>query len=269
LPDDPAEEPTAGGFRDGADGFLSLVPVGTGWLARALVVQWTGATAAATIGVFTPAGAWTRMIEIALVAFTTFFATIGPPDVAAIFAGLTHDNTPRERRGMALKGTLIAAGILLFFALLGEAVLERLGISLAALRTAGGILLLLIAIDLVFARPSGGTTTTSEENAEAEGKRDISVFPLATPLIAGPGAMGAAILLIADTEGDRVAMAVVIVTMLGVILLTFLLMLVATQVQRVLGVTGLHVVSRIIGVLLAALAVQFVFDGIAASGLLT
>jgi multiple antibiotic resistance protein len=208
------------------------------------------------------------MIETAFVAFATFFATIGPPDVAAIFAGLTHDNTPGERRAMALKGTLIAGAILLFFALLGEAVLERLGISLAALRTAGGILLLLIAIDLVFARPSGGTTTTREENEEAAGKRDISVFPLATPLIAGPGAMGAAILLVADTEGDRLAMAVVIATMLGVVLLAFVLMLIATQVQRLLGVTGLHVVSRIIGILLAALAVQFVFDGIAASGLL-
>jgi len=209
------------------------------------------------------------MLETALVAFTTFFATVGPPDVAALFAALTPRNTAAERRAIALKATTIAAGVLLFFALFGEAVLAHFGISLPALRTAGGILLLLIAIDLVFARPSGGTSTTSEETAEARSKPDISVFPLATPLIAGPGAIGAAILLTADAQGDRLRIAVVIAVMLGVLLLTFALMLVATQVQRILGVTGLHVVSRVVGVLLAALAVQFIFDGIGASGLLT
>jgi multiple antibiotic resistance protein len=121
---------------------------------------------------------------------------------------------------------------------------------------------------MVFGRPSGGTTTTSAENAEAALKHDLSVFPLATPLIAGPGAIGATILLVADAEADRLRIAIVIGVMLGVLLLTFLLMLVATQVQRLLGVTGLHVVSRIVGVLLAALAVQFILDGIRTSGIL-
>lgn len=208
------------------------------------------------------------MTETAFVALTTFFATVGPPDVAALFAALTHDNTAAERRTMALKGALIGAAILLFFALFGELVLENFGISLPALRTAGGILLLLIAIDMVFARPSGGTTTTREENKEAEGKTDLSVFPLATPLIAGPGAIGAAILLVADADGDPVKISIVIAALLAIVLLTFLLMLVATQVQRLLGVTGLQVLSRVIGVLLAALAVQFIFDGVANSGLL-
>jgi multiple antibiotic resistance protein len=207
------------------------------------------------------------MLETALIAFTTYFATIGPADVAALFAALTPDNTPAERRAMALKGTLIATVILLSFALFGEALLGLFGISLPALRAAGGILLLLIAIDMVFGRASGGRTTT-EENAEATAKHDISVFPLATPLIAGPGAIGATILLVADAQGDRLRVAVVILVLLGVLLLTFLLLLVATQVHRLLGVTGLHVVSRIVGVLLAALAVQFIFDGIGASGIL-
>ncbi len=209
------------------------------------------------------------MLETALVAFTTFFATIGPPDVAALFAALTAQNTPAERRAMALKGTLIAAAVLLVFAFFGEALLTVFGISLAALRTAGGILLLLIAIDMVFARPSGGTTTTSAENEEAVAKADISVFPLATPLIAGPGAIGATILLVANAQGDWTAVAVVVAALLTVLVLTYLLMLVAGQVQRLLGVTGLQVVSRVIGVLLAALAVQFIFDGIGASGLLS
>lgn len=208
------------------------------------------------------------MLETALVALTTYFATIGPLDVAAIFAALTPNNTTRERRAIALKGTLIALGILLLFALFGDALLHLFGISLPALRTAGGVLLLLIAIDLVFARPSGGVTTTEDENKEATAKQDISVFPLATPLLAGPGAMGATILLVADAEGDPATIAIVIGCLVAMLLATFILMLIAVQIQRLLGVTGLHVISRVFGVLLAALAVQFIFDGIASSGLL-
>ena len=208
------------------------------------------------------------MLETALLAFTTFFATIGPLDTAAMLPALTPHNTAVERRAMALKGSLLGGGILLFFALFGEGVLAAFGITLPALRTAGGVLLLLIAIDMVFARPSGGTTTTADERAEATAKHDISVFPLATPLIAGPGAIGASILLVAQTQRDPAEMAVVIAALLAVILLTYLLLLAATHVQKLLGVTALQVVSRVMGVLLAALAVQFLFDGIAASGLL-
>jgi multiple antibiotic resistance protein len=169
---------------------------------------------------------------------------------------------------MAVRGTLIATGILLTFALTGDLLLASLGISLAALRVAGGILLLLIAIDMVFARPSGGTTTTAEETEEAARRADVSVFPLATPLIAGPGAMGAVILLMADVRGDLLGQSIVIGMLLAVLVITLLSMLLSSQLQRVLGVTGLHVVSRVFGVLLAALAVQFMFDGIADSGLL-
>jgi MarC family membrane protein len=208
------------------------------------------------------------MLETALVASTTFFATIGPLDVAALFAALTPRNTLAERRAIALKGTLIALGILLVFAIFGDSLLHLFGISLPALRTAGGILLLLIAIDMVFARSSGGVTTTEEENREATGKRDISVFPLATPLIAGPGTMGATILLVAGAEGDPATIGIVVGCLVAMILVTFVLMLIAAQIQRLLGVTGLHVIARVMGVLLAALAVQFIFDGIAGSGLM-
>tara|TARA_R100000005_G_C4985335_1_gene193838 strand:- start:397 stop:1026 length:630 start_codon:yes stop_codon:yes gene_type:complete len=208
------------------------------------------------------------MLETALVAFTTFFATIGPLDVAALFAALTVQATPKERRQMALKGALIACVILLFFALFGKSVLASFGITLSALQASGGVLLLLIAIDMVFARNSGSSTTTDEERAEAKGKKDVSVFPLATPLIAGPGAIGAAVLLVAEAGDDAVHATIVIAVMLGTVLLTFVLMLLATQVQKLLGVTGLHVISRIVGVLLAALAVQFIFNGIRDSGLL-
>ena len=209
------------------------------------------------------------MLQTALVAFTTFFATIGPLDTAALFPALTPHNTAQERRAMALKGALIGGAILVFFALFGEGVLAAFGITLPALRTAGGVLLLLIAIDMVFARPSGGTTTTPDEQAEAATRQDVSVFPLATPLIAGPGAIGAAILLTADADGDPLHLAIVVAALLAVILLTYLLLLAATAVQRLLGVTGLHVISRVMGVLLAALAVQFIFDGVAGSGLVS
>ena len=130
------------------------------------------------------------VIETAGVAFATFFATIGPLDVAAMYAALTSAVSRKRRRQMAVRGTLIAGSILLLFALVGDFLLAGLGISLAALRTGGGILLLLIGIDLVFARSSGSTSTTDEEEKEAQSKQDISVFPLATPLIAGPGALG-------------------------------------------------------------------------------
>lgn len=208
------------------------------------------------------------MIETAVVAFTTFFATIGPLDVAAVFVAMTPDESPQARRAMVIRGVAIAAVILITFALAGRPLLAALGISLASLRVAGGILLLLIAIDMVFARSSGGTSTTDEEEQEATTRKDISVFPLATPLIAGPGAMGAAILLTADTEGEFMLQAIVLAALLAVLLITFLGLLVANQVVKFFGVTGLHVISRVFGVLLTALAVQFIFDGIDQSGLL-
>lgn len=208
------------------------------------------------------------MIETATVGVTTFFATIGPVETAAMFAAMTPGATPQLRRSMAIRGTLIATLILVAFALVGEFLLASLGISLAALRAAGGILLLLIGIDMVFARSSGGTSTTDEEAQEATTKQDISVFPLATPLIAGPGAMGAAILLMANTEGDVMLQVTVIASLLAILLVTGILLLLAGKVQRFLGVTGMHVITRVFGVLLSALAVQFIFDGIAQSGLL-
>ncbi|MCP3870663.1 MAG: MarC family protein [Gammaproteobacteria bacterium] len=208
------------------------------------------------------------MIETAGVALATFFATIGPIDVAVMFAALTSGVPIREKRSMAVRATVVAGVILVTFAFLGEALLGSLGISLAALRTSGGILLLLIGIEMVFARPSGATSATREETLEAEGKADIVVFPLATPLIAGPGAMGAAILLMAGAEGDILHQIVVVGSMLAILLLTLACLFVASQLQRLFGVTGMHVVSRVFGVLLSALAVQFIFDGILQSGLL-
>ncbi|MHC8508880.1 MAG: MarC family protein [Rhodospirillales bacterium] len=209
------------------------------------------------------------MLEITLIALTTFVATIGPFDVPIMFLVITAGATAADRRRIALKGASIAAVILVIFAVGGEILLQRLGITLAALRTAGGILLFMLAINLVYAKPSGASSTTKTETAEAIRSDDVSVFPLATPLIAGPGAMGAAILVSADAgaafgwEGRAVVMAAAV----AVCALTCVLMIAAPLLQRLMGVTGLQVISRVIGVLMAALAVQFVFDGLKESGL--
>jgi multiple antibiotic resistance protein len=163
---------------------------------------------------------------------------------------------------------LIAAAILFAFALFGNKLLELLGITLAALRVAGGVLLLLMAIDMVFARSSGGVTTTDDEDLEAGHRHDVSVFPLATPLIAGPGTMGAAILLYAQAEGDASRITAVFAALGLVLALTFALLLVASRLGQFLGVTGQNVITRVVGILLAALSVQFIFDGVRESGLL-
>ena len=207
------------------------------------------------------------MSDTAAIAFATLFAVIDPVGVAAMYAVLTADFTPDERNRTALKGIGIAAAILLLFALTGDQLLGSLGISMAALRTAGGILLLLIGIDMVFGRGSGAVSTTQAETLEAQQRADIAVFPLATPLIAGPGTMSAVILLMANARGNITAQVEVIGVLLLVLLVSYLLLRVAGRVELLLGSTGLEVVSRVLGVLLTALAVQLLFDGIAETGL--
>ncbi len=207
------------------------------------------------------------MLETTAVAFTTFFATLGQIKAAARFAILINKRAPRHRQSMAIRAILVATGILLAFALLGDWLLGILGISLTALQTAGGTLMLLIGIDMIFAKNSVGITTTNAETQEAEHKQDISVLPVATPLIAGPGAIGTAILLIANAQGDWRTQLIVITALFVVLLITLLALLEATYNQKALGVSGQHVMNRVFGVLLCALTVQFVFDGIGQCGL--
>ena len=206
------------------------------------------------------------MIDLALVAFTTLFATIGPIDAAIVYAAISANSTARERHRMAIRGTLIATLILVVFAFAGKFVLDRLGVSLDGLRVGGGILLMLIAIDLVFGRSSGASTTTPDETSEAVERADVSVFPLATPLLAGPGAMGAIVLLMGQIEGDVGKQAVVVAVLVAIMAAALVMLLLASQVQRVLSKTALNVISRVFGVLLAALAAQFILDGIKGSG---
>lgn len=208
------------------------------------------------------------MWELIVFALTTFFVTIGPIDVAVVFAALTSGIAPDRRRSMALRGTIVAGGILLLFAIAGETVFSLLGISLGAFYTAGGILLLLIGIDMVFARDSGGVSVTEAETSEAQTRADISIFPLATPLLAGPGAMSAAVLMMSRTAGDPVEQGIVLAALLVIMTLTLVCLLAAARIQDFMGVTGAHVLTRVLGVLLCALALQFVFDGLEKSGVL-
>ena len=208
------------------------------------------------------------MIEQASIAFATLFATIGPIDLGAVYAGLTGSMSVKQKKAIAIKGTLIGALILLIFALAGKGLLHFFGISLPALRTSGGILLLLIGIDMVFARDSGATSMTDDEDREAHEKTDIAVFPIATPLIAGPGAMGAVMLLMAQADGNMTHQLIVILALFLNLALALACLLLAGKLQRLLGVMGVQVITRVMGVLLSALAVQFIFDGILQSGLI-
>ncbi|HXE01941.1 MAG TPA: MarC family protein [Hyphomicrobium sp.] len=208
------------------------------------------------------------MLETALRSFTTFFATIGPLEAAVIFATLTPKMAFAERQSIAIRATLIASAILAFFTLLGGPILNQLGVSIAALQTAGGVILLVIAIDMIFARPGGSIKLTPPEGAEAQSRDDVAVFPLATPLLAGPGAMSAGILLAANAHGEPLGLAVVMGALGSVMVLTLALLVLAQQLSRLLGVTAQRVLIRVFGILLAALAVQALFNGIGASGLI-
>lgn len=203
------------------------------------------------------------MIELFVSSFVTFFVIIDPPGCAPIFAGLTAGTNAVHRRAMAVRAVMVASIILLGFALFGEALLHALGISLNAFRIAGGIMLFLIALEMVFEK----RTERREDRAEkvkAEDPVDISIFPMAMPMIAGPGSIASVMLLMAQSKGIEQS-AVVLSAMLAVLLLCVLALLAAGPIMRIVGAKIEAVVSRLLGVLLAALAVQFVIDGIRAA----
>jgi multiple antibiotic resistance protein len=207
------------------------------------------------------------MLETALTAFTTFFAVIGPVDTAVLLASMTPNMTRAERRAIAVKAVFIATVIILLFALVGEPVLRQLGVSLAALQTAGGVILFLIALEMTLARRPGPVASLSvKESAEAEDKAEahaeLAVFPFATPLLAGPGAMTSAIVLAAGTRGNLELLGAVVAAILAVMGVTLVLFLLAQEIHQLIGVTARKVIVRVFGVLLAALAVQSIFNGL-------
>lgn len=208
------------------------------------------------------------MLEIYLLSLATLFATVSPVSIATVFAVLTIGYRSEDIRKMAIRATVIGTSLLLLFALTGEWLLTKFGISLYALKAGGGILLLLIGIEMVFARSKGASSATKEEEEEATQSDDISVFPLATPMIAGPGSIGVSILMM-SSQSELANKAIVILSLFSISLITLLMLFIAPQIKRVLGVTGMNVVERIFGVLLTAMAMQFLFDGIKASGILS
>ena len=198
----------------------------------------------------------------AVFAFVTLFVTIGPIENAATFALLTADLRARNRTRLAARSVTIAAAVLLVFAFGGRELLKALQISFSAFRFAGGLLLLIQAIDLVLVHPTGLSTITRGEEREAALAADIAVFPLAIPLIAGPGSMTAIVLLIDQAGSDYRFVAIILAMLALVLALTYLAMRFVEPIEGLLGITGTNVVARISGILLAALAVQFLFDGI-------
>jgi multiple antibiotic resistance protein len=205
------------------------------------------------------------MLELIISALTTLFVTIGPIEVAAIFLSVTPRATAAQRRGIAITATIVSAAVLIAFALGGRTMLQLLGVGLPAFRTAGGILLLKMAADLLLAHKSGLSSITPEEESEAESHADVAVFPLAIPMIAGPGTITAVLLLMGKAKGV-VADAAVLGCIVVICVVTLLCMLLAGRLIKFLGVTGSNVIARVSGILLAALAMQFIFDGLNDSG---
>ena len=193
--------------------------------------------------------------------FVLLFVVVEPVTLVPVFASLTDGASERYKRKMSLKAVAVSGVVLALFALAGAWFIRMMGISIDAFRIAGGVMLFLIALEMVFARESG-TKTTSEEKDEVQQRADISVFPLAFPFIAGPGALATVLLTFGTLKPDWLMTLGLLAVIALVLAITLALLLLAPLVNRVMGVTGAHVVSRLAGVVLAALAVQFMVDGL-------
>jgi multiple antibiotic resistance protein len=200
------------------------------------------------------------MTEQLIRTFIIFFVVIEPVSLVPMFGALTRGGEPGYRTRMAWKSVAISACIFIVFALVGDWLLRLLGISVSAFKIAGGMLLFLLAVDMVLARESGLRSTTVREQEEARYRDDISVFPMAFPLITGPGTLATLLLLTAETK-DYFEFSMILGMGLLALAVTLVLLLLTRPLMRVIGVTGGTVISRLLGVVLAALAVQYVVDG--------
>lgn len=201
--------------------------------------------------------------EAILNAFITLLVTIDPAGLAPLFLALTSGMNRSERRQVATRATIIGFAILALFAVAGATILSVLGITLPAFRVAGGLLLFYIAFEMVFERRQERHEKSAKRAITSDMIRNIAVFPLAIPLLAGPGAISAAILLSGEFA-EPAARAVLVGIILSIIILTWLVFLLSEPVDRLLGETGRSILTRLLGVILAALAVQFVADGVRA-----
>jgi multiple antibiotic resistance protein len=201
------------------------------------------------------------MLELFGSALVTFLVIIDPPGCAPIFASLTSGAPPAQRRAMALRASFVAWIILMFFALLGRPMLHALGISLASFRIAGGVMLFMIALDMVFERRTQRRETRAHEIEGTPAAEDISVFPMAIPMIAGPGSIASAMLLVSRAETPLHTM-IVLGAITVVIMLTAVALLASGAIMRFIGERIEAMITRILGVILAALAAQFIVDGL-------
>jgi len=203
------------------------------------------------------------LLKSLIVIFTALFITIDVIGVTPIFVSLTLNSSIEYKKRMVRRGVLTAAAILFLFAITGTAILNILGIKLAAFRIAGGILLLLLSIDMVLAKPQSAIRTeTEEEYEEALNKEDISVFPLAIPLLSGPAAIGMVILFMKQAQGNIIQQMIVLTALVLNLVLCWLILGFSASISKFLGKTGINVLNRIFGILLTALACQFFIDGI-------
>lgn len=207
-------------------------------------------------------------MDIALTAFATLFVIIDPVGLAPLFIALTQDMSPATRRKIALRACIVGFCVLALFGLAGEALLGLIGIGMPAFRISGGILLLLIAIEMLFEKRTERRERQADTAEAVVHHNDPTVFPLATPLIAGPGALATMILLVGQNRGDLAAQATIFGVMALVILATYILFRLGDLMGRVLGKTGINMITRLLGMLLAALAVQFVINGLTDLGVL-
>jgi multiple antibiotic resistance protein len=204
------------------------------------------------------------MMELFLSAFVTLFVVIDPPGCAPIYASLSHGADALQRRSMAIRAAIIATGILLVFALWGKQLLGVLGIDLHSFRIAGGIMLFLIAMDMVFEKRTQRREDRAQKIVETPEVEDVSVFPMAMPMIAGPGSIATVMLMMSRADGIMQRM-VVLGAMAAVLVLMLISLLAAGPLMKLLGQKIEAVITRLLGVLLAALAAQFVIDGLKAS----
>ncbi|MBP0447292.1 MarC family protein [Roseomonas sp. SSH11] len=202
--------------------------------------------------------------DLLISTFVTLIVTVDPIGLAPIFLTLTEGMSAAQRRAVAIRATLIAFVILAFFVVAGESLLDWLEIGLPAFRIGGGLLLFWIAFEMVFERRTERKQATVDTALHLDQMRDLAAFPLAIPLMAGPGAITAVILLDSRTDQGMVALAIVLGLVAAVMLACLAVFMAAEGISRLLGRTGRIVLSRLLGVLLTALAVQFVVDGITA-----
>ena len=209
-----------------------------------------------------------ELIELAIATFVTLFVVIDPVAVAPIFASMTEGTDRAHQKSMAYRGTIVGTSVLLFFALIGESFLGILGISMDAFRVAGGMLLFLIAMEMVFEQRTERRQKRADKFKEEheqeiiEHPDDISVFPIAVPLLSGPGSIATVMLMMSGQQGNDMAQATILATIFVVMIISLGFLLMAGQMMKLLGAAMTSVITRVLGIVLAAMAAQFVLDGV-------